>query len=267
MKRIELFEFEDQKWLPSFIRAAITRLIVVFHRAMGTLPVIDTLLQKMQTHSPFSQVVEMGAGAGGATLAIAQERAAAGDTLRFLLSDLYPDPAVVAHINAQNLPNVRYHPQSLNAAQLAQAPQGLKMMVNSFHHTSPSVARQILASAQAERQPFLIYEIGVNNVPTVAWWLFLPLSLLITGAMALVFTPQVRPLTARQLLFTYLIPVIPLVYAWDGQASLMRMYTFDDLKNELLPPPVEGYRWEIAPAPKANGKTVGYYVMGYPVPA
>lgn len=264
MKRIPLFEFEDQKWLPSFIRAAITRLIVVFHRAMGTLPILNALIDKARQHAPFDQVVEMGAGAGGATLAIAEQRHLSGDSLAFLLSDLYPDAAVVQHINAQKRPNLSYHPDALNATQLAQAPAGLKMMVNSFHHTSPGVARQILASAQAERQPFLVYEIGVNNVPTIAWWLFLPLSLLITGAMALVFTPQVRPLTARQLLFTYLIPVIPIVYAWDGQASLMRMYTYDDVRQHLLPPAIDGYHWEVGPAPKVGGKTVGYYIMGYP---
>ena len=47
-------------------------------------------------------------------------------------------------------------------------------------------------------------------------------------------TPLVKPLTWRQIVFTYLIPIIPICYAWDGQASLPRMYTMDDVEV-LLP--------------------------------
>jgi hypothetical protein len=76
-------------------------------------------------------------------------------------------------------------------------------------------------------------------------------------------TPFVRPLTGKQLLFTYLIPIIPLVYAWDGQASLVRMYTFEDLR-QLLPAAVDDYVWEMGPAPKPDGKHQGYYLLGLP---
>ena len=52
--------------------------------------------------------------------------------------------------------------------------------------------------------------------------------------MVLFMTPWVRPLSWQQLLFTYLIPIIPLCYAWDGQASIMRIYTFDDIQNFFI---------------------------------
>ena len=44
-------------------------------------------------------------------------------------------------------------------------------------------------------------------------------------------TPFVKNLTLKQIIFTYLIPIVPLIYAWDGQASLVRMYTFKDIEK------------------------------------
>ena len=50
------------------------------------------------------------------------------------------------------------------------------------------------------------------------------------------------------------IPVIPLVYAWDGRASLVRMYTFDDLR-QLLPAAEPGaFTREMGPAKSTDGK-------------
>lgn len=137
-------------------------------------------------------------------------------------------------------------------------------MIASFHHMNPMVAKKILNSAQANREPILIFELAKNNIPTLAWWLFLPISLIILVLMSAVMTLFVRPLTLKQILFTYFIPIIPLTYAWDGQASLMRTYTFDDVKNLIGETGKEDYHWEIDDAKKANGKKLGYYIIGYP---
>ena len=61
-----------------------------------------------------------------------------------------------------------------------------------------------------------------------------------------------------------LIPVIPIFYAWDGQASMPRMYTFNDIKTSLLPEATNNYTWEMAQAKKKNGKPLGYYILGLP---
>ena len=75
----------------------------------------------------------------------------------------------------------------------------------------------------------------------------------------------VRPLTFTQLLFTYFIPIIPIIYAWDGQASLMRTYSFKDLEGIIEELDNNNYSWEISDALKNNGKKAGYYVFGYPL--
>ena len=82
--------------------------------------------------------------------------------------------------------------------------------------------------------------------------------------MALVMTPFVKPLKVSQLFFTYIIPVIPLVYAWDGQASVKRTYTFEDIQKLLGDSKTQDYNWEIDTAKRSNGKKVGYCILGYP---
>ena len=82
--------------------------------------------------------------------------------------------------------------------------------------------------------------------------------------MSLLMTPFVKPLTWKQLIFTYLIPVIPVCYAWDGQASLVRMYTFKDIELLLKDFKNEHYTWEMDQAKKENGKKLGYYILGRP---
>lgn len=77
-------------------------------------------------------------------------------------------------------------------------------------------------------------------------------------------TPFVKPLTWRQIVFTYLIPIIPICYAWDGQASLPRIYTLNDLDALLDGLGSESYTWAKGHAKKENGKKLGTYLLGLP---
>lgn len=264
MKRIQLFEFEDYAWFPTWMRACMTNLIVVLHRLTGTGEAIIALIKKARKEAPFSQIVDMGSGSGGAMPHVVREMNAGGDSMRLLMTDLHPSPSVVAEINRREEKGIRYHPESLDATDLRQAPAGLKMMVNSFHHLPPHAAQKVIQAAEESRQPLLVYEMANNKVPTAIWWLMLPLSFTVTMLMAFFLTPFARPLTWQQLVFTYLIPIIPICYAWDGQASYVRMYALKDLEAMVGSLEKEHYRWEIGEGKKANGKKMGSYLLGLP---
>jgi hypothetical protein len=266
MKRLELFEFEDFPWLPKLIRTAVTSLIVVLHKWTGTAGVIAGLVQDIREKHDFNQITDLGSGSGGPMPDVIREVNAhsVGKPVELLLTDLHPNPKLVREINGNNWPHVSYHDQSVDATHIGEAPDGLKTMIASFHHMSPQTAGKILQSAQDNREPILIYEIAKNNVPVLLWYLLLPVSLFILVLMTLVMTPFVRPVSLGQIVFTYFIPVIPLVYAWDGQASLMRTYTFSDIEELLADVKSDSYEWKIGDAKKPNGKSAGYYLMGYP---
>lgn len=266
MKRIELFEFEDFEWLPSVIRTGITNLIVVFHKLMGTAEVVSELIINVREKYNFSQIVDLGSGSGGTmpeSLKRVNEKIE-GQAINLMLTDLHPNEKFIAEIDNQKLANIEYNPNPINATDINKAPAGLKTMIASFHHMRPDTAKKILLSAENNREPILIYEVAKNTIPVLLWWLLLPISLLILFLMSLVMTLFVRPLTFSQILFTYFIPIIPLVYAWDGQASLMRTYTYRDIEELIGHQEEKSYKWIIGNAKKSNGKELGYYIMGYP---
>ncbi|MDT0606838.1 hypothetical protein [Croceitalea rosinachiae] len=266
MKRIELFEFEDFDWLPSAVRTGATNLIIIFHQLMGTKEVIAQLLLDLQKQHHFNRIVDLGSGSGGPMPDVVQQlnKSTPEKPVSLLLSDLHPNPKIVAATNGQNNEHIKYHTKPINASEIGNAPEGLKTMIASFHHMNPSTAKKILRSAEENREPLFIYEVAKNNVPLLLWVLLLPLSLTILLIMSLVMTLFVRPLTFKQLLFTYIIPLIPIVYAWDGQASLMRTYTFNDIEHLLAENKNPNYQWTIADATKPNGKKLGYYISGMP---
>ena len=266
MKRIQLFEFEDFHWFPKSWRTSMTHLIVVLQKMMGVPQVLASLLNDVKKQYPFDNIVDTGSGSGGALIdAVKQYNSKHGDSpISLTLTDLNPHPEFVEQINSQKDPHISYRSESVDARHLDQAPAGLKTMMNSFHHMPPKIARSILKSAHESKQPLLIYEMAENKVPLVAWWLFLPISLAILIIMTWAMTPFVRPLTGKQLLFTYLIPVIPLAYAWDGQASSVRMYTFDDVEELLDGLKDTAYEWTVDRALNKKGKPVGYNILGLP---
>ncbi|APQ16123.1 hypothetical protein [Maribacter hydrothermalis] len=266
MKRIQLFEFEDFNWFPKTIRSGMTNLIVVLHKMMGTKEVIANLLLDCRKAYPFSKIVDMGSGSGGIIPDAVDILNAQNieNPIALLLTDLHPNTEMIEHIKNSGHKNVTYSSIPLDATNLTEAPSGLKTMLNSFHHMPPKKAKAILKTAQDNQQPILIYEMAQNTIPLILWWVLLPLSLVILFIMALLLTPFSKPLTGKQLLFTYIIPIIPICYAWDGQASMPRTYTSKDIELMLKEIKNENYKWKISPAKKANGKSSGYYILGLP---
>lgn len=239
---------------------------MVLHKMIGTGEVLATLLLDIRKKHPFKQIVDLGSGSGGVM----------PETVRFLndknpespvtllLTDLHPNTGFRAYINDKQDDHVHYAPEPMDALQLSEAPKGLKTMIASFHHMPPEKARKILKSAQDNQEPLLIYEIAKNNISLLVWWILLSISLAVLFTMSLFMTPFSRPFTLKQIVFTYLIPIIPICYAWDGQASLPRTYTFDDIGELLSDIKTEDYTWKIDKGMKPDGRSLRYYLLGLP---
>jgi len=267
MKRIQLFEFEDFSWFPSWLRTCMTNLIMVLHKMMGVSEVLADLIIDILEKQNLSKIVDLGSGSGGAMPEVLEKihETPGFENVELLMTDLYPNAAIVGQYNSDEDSKIAYHDSPVDATKIATALDGLKTMMNSFHHMPPQAARKILESAYNNRQPLLIYEMAENKIPLIAWWIMLPLGLLILIIMTLFMTPFVKPLTWKQLLFTYLIPIIPICYAWDGQVSMPRMYAMKDYDILLEGLHSEDYKWEKGYATKKNGKKSGTYLVGFPI--
>ncbi len=264
MKRIQLFEFEDFGWFPGWLRVCMTNLIVILQKMIGVPELLADLIADILKKKNLSNIVDLGSGSGGAMPDIMNSlHGIKGlEHVTLTMTDLYPSSEMFKKFNTDALDKISYHETSVDATNIATAPEGLKTIVNCFHHMPPKKARTILESAQRTNQPLLIYEMGDNNIPLLIWWLLLPVSLVIVIIMVLFMTPFVKPLTWRQIVFTYLIPIIPICYAWDGQASLPRMYTLKDLDHLLEGLGSGYYTWQKGQTIKKNSKKQGTYLLG-----
>ena len=262
MKRLQLFEFEDFSWFPDFIRSPMTRVLQALNKLMGMDEAIAILLQSVMHKTDVKTIVDLGSGSGGVMPLVFDKMVKQSDDAELVLTDFHPSKSAIEKYK-NNTDGLSYHTEPVDATKAESMPSGIKTMINSFHHMPPLVAKGILSTAQKSNEPILIFEMQENKIPTIIWALFLPLGLLITFIMALVITPFSRPITLSQLILTYLIPVIPLCFAWDGQASFARMYSMEDY-DELLPQSVESYRWKKGLGEKANGKKIGTYLIGMP---
>lgn len=260
MKRIHLFEFEDFNWFPNWLRMCMTRYIVTFHKLLGTREPLSKLVAKALKHSKEPHVIDLCSGAGGPMLDVAEElRTTHGvKNLKLTLSDLYPNVKTASQINGKNDPSTQYLTESVNAAQVDENLKGVRTMVCSMHHMRPETAKSILKDAQEDDQPICIYEISDNAPPVFLFWIAIPFVIIMTFFI----TPLIRPMTWQQIVFTYIIPVLPFLIAWDGAVSNARTYTIEDmgeLTKDLNKP---GYTWETGKIKGKGGKKL--YLLGLP---
>ena len=260
MKRIHLFEFEDLKWFPNTLRMCMTRYIVTFHKMLGTRKPLAELVAKALKHSKKPEVIDLCSGAGGPMLDVAEElRTEHGyKDLQLRLSDLYPNVKTAQQVNSKNDPSTTYLTEPVNAAEVSDDLTGVRTMVCSMHHMRPEVAKSILQDAQEDEQPICVYEISDNAPPVFLFWIAIPFVIL----MVFFVTPMIRPMTWQQIVFTYLIPVLPFLIAWDGAVSNARTYTIEDMAELTKDLQKENYTWESGKIKGKGGKKL--YLLGLP---
>lgn len=260
-KRIHLFEIEDQSWFPNWIRDCMTRTITVMHKLVKTNKDLPRLLAKVLKETNTNQIIDLCSGGGGPMVeAMDILKSEYGlDNIQLQMTDLFPHKKFADHINDKNDSNLTYLTEPLDALNIPNSKKGLRTMIGSFHHMRPVVAKQILKNAQDSQQPILIYEISDNKPPVFLSFLGLP----ITFILCLFVTLKVRPMTWQQIVFTYLIPIIPICFAWDGTVSNIRTYTINDMNELLKGFDSKNYNWETG---SIEGKPTGkLYLIGKPL--
>ena len=234
MRRVQLFEFLDQSWLPGRLRAAATRYLTAAY-AITPFPALwAAIVARTLEQYGIDRIVDLGSGAGGPIELVLVELAKLGHRPpQVMLTDLYPVPTA----SACSIPSIDYWPEPVSAAQVPPQLRGLRTLFLSFHHFAPPLARAVLQDAFRQRQPICIFEATSRTAPAIAASFLIPV-------LVLLVTPSVRPITMYQIIFTYLIPVIPLLAFWDGFVSQLRTYSIAELKELVADCNVPEYEWE-----------------------
>ncbi len=240
----------------------MTRYIMTFHKILGTANLLFPLVEKGLKHTAYKVILDLCSGSGGPMIDVTQslKKSQEYEDLKLILSDLYPNLSAADHFNNVENPHIEYITTPLDASNVSKDLKALRTMVSSLHHMKPIVARQILQNAKESNQPILIFEISDNGHPIFLWWLAIPFAFITT----LFVTPMVRPMTWQQLVFTYLIPILPLFIAWDGAVSNARTYTLEDMDILIQGLSDENYQWEKGKIKGKGGNKV--YLLGKPAP-
>ncbi len=260
LKRMQLFEFEDFQWFPGWLRECLTNYLLTVHRFLDTPALLRPILERLLQQTGSDSIVDLCSGAGGPMPSVCEGLTAPeGPLSTITLTDKYPNLHAAGVFNGQG-GAIRYLTTSVDAGAVPKELAGVRTMIGSFHHMPEPVARQILKDAFIARRPFCLYELSDNSSPRALWWLAVPFN----TVMVVLATPFVRPFTFQQFFFTYVIPVLPFVIAWDGATSNARTYTPDDLREltrELVAP---DYAWEIGVTRKKGYPGNASYLLGIP---
>src|SRR4029079_17983754 len=76
----------------------------------------------------------------------------------------------------------------------------------------------------------------------------------------LLFTPFFKPFKISRLLFTYLIPLIPLYTVWDGCVSMRRLYKPGELLKIAKGTSAGSYKWVAGKTTSRFGLHASYLI-------
>ena len=257
--RLRLFEFEDLSWFPPLIRAGMMDYLRFMISGLGTYRPIAPLLAEGLRQTGQTQLLELGAGAGGGTETVWQALQTQGlPPVRITLTDLYPEPDAWADIAKRTRGYIGNEPAPVDALAVPAHLAGYRVIFSAFHHFAPAAAEALLRDAVQARTGIGVFEGAGKH-----WWEML-LALTVLPVAQLLCTPFFRPFRFSRLFFTYVIPIIPLCTIWDGIVSLLRMYSPHELlRLAQQADPAGEFHWQAGKKRHWWGPQVTYLV-GWP---
>lgn len=258
MSRIHAFEILDQPWTPQWLRDAGTDYLEFMARATdGYAPIVERLARAIE-RSGTRRIVDLCAGGGGPWVRLLPAlEAKIGEPLEVELTDARPNLDAFARTRERVRGGLRFRRDRIDAMRVPDELRGFRTIFAAFHHFRPAEARAILGDAVAREAGIGIFEGTGRHV------LFL-VPMLLAPLICWVVTPFLRPLRWWRLVFTYLIPVIPIVIAFDGIVSCLRTYSPEELRALVGEIEAPQYEWEIG-IERMGVLPIGVtYLIGYP---
>lgn len=253
MGRIHLFEFEDQKWFPASIRDYGTDFLQYLSNKTKLFNPIAPIIIKGLEKSGEHQIIDLGSGGGGGFLSLNEELLKSDPEIKILLSDYYPNITAFEHTKNQSS-NIYFIATPVDARDVPKDLHGLRTQFLSLHHFRPEDARKILQNAVDAKSGIAIFEAQERSFPSLLAMFLSPISVLLTS-------PFIRPFKIGRIIFTYLIPIVPLFVWWDGIVSSLRTYSEAEMHELVKSLDMhETFDWEIGRV--KSGPGVVLYLLG-----
>jgi hypothetical protein len=239
VNRRHWFEIHELPSCPDFVRRLATDYLSTVSHTFGAhkpaVPRLARLLRDSNAHT----IVDLCSGGGGPVVRAAEALRAEPDLqdVELVLTDLYPNAAAFERTEAPD--QVRAEHTPVDARSIPPHLAGVRTLFDSFHHFRPEDARAILADARKNHAGILVVEGTERSVKGIV-------GLVIAAPLlVLLLTPLVRPFAWWRLLFTYVVPLAPLLVLFDGVVSCLRTYTPDELRAFTHELESADYTWEV----------------------
>lgn len=249
MPRLQLVEIEDLPICPASVRDPATGVLMRGLGFAGWPGAIARRLEPWLTELGWPEIFDCCSGAAGPWPGILRTL-----PVRVTFSDRYPNRQTWESIAAQFPDRVKWVDGPVDARCPPPNFGGVWTFCNSFHHMDRAAARKIVGEAVYRGRPLAIFEALEKRWLSLLMVLYMPIFALLTGW-----------LNPRAWLFTYLIPLIPLLLLFDGLVSAFRIYGPEDWREILAESDPDGlFEWEVGRLKLGWVPAHFTYVLGRP---
>ncbi|MNU67583.1 hypothetical protein D3C71_569250 [compost metagenome] len=255
MRRKQLVEFEDQTWFPGFLRNYMTDFLQFISNRFDIYKGVTPLLSEVIEQSGEQTIIDLASGGGGGLFNLSKRLREKHPDLKIVLTDYYPNLKAFEYVCRQDR-SFQFHKESVDARLVPAHLKGVRTQFLSLHHFSETDAVQILQNAVDSKSPIAIFESQERDVKSVLAMIFSPINVLL-------MTPFIKPFSIGRIVFTYLIPLVPLFVMLDGILSALRTYTIPEM-NELISRVKgnENFDWKVGR--QKSGPAGVLYLIGSP---
>lgn len=257
MKRRQLFEFHELDVFPGQWRDFCTDVLSYLAGSTKVYQVVAERLWKALIRSRVDRVLDLCSGGAVPINTIRQKWGEKSRNVPICVSDKYPNDSAFRLLEQSSDGGITAVYSSVDAMTVPPGLSGFRTLFTSFHHFNNEQGKRILMDAIRSNQGIGIFEYTERNF--LVWIPVLSLMPLYIFCI----TPFLRPFSWKRLVWTYLIPIVPLALTWDGFVSCFRTYSPPELDNMVKQLPAHRYDWEIGQSRWLHFFKVTY-LIGFP---
>lgn len=224
MKRLNCLELHERSWCPVFLRDYLTDFLSFFNIYSGVyapaaLKVLELIQKSKENH-----LVDICSGNGLYMRRFLKDLNY--PQIKITLTDLHPHRNS-EFVNITTNGTINYLQKEVSALSAIKELHGIHLMFSAMHHFDEKELSKILQCAIDNEQTVAFFDYSQRKIIT-------ELFAVICGVILLLLTsPLIHPFSWKRLLFTYIIPLVPIILITDSIISRLRAYRLSEL-NDLL---------------------------------
>jgi len=255
IKRYQLFEFTDLQWWPKYLRSMITTFlhanIEKYKPYSQKLDLITLALRSNKNN----QIIDLCSGDLGPWVHLKTElEENYNHKINIIFTDKYPN---YKYTQFNDLKNCSYYPKSVDAKDVPDELVGTRTIFNGFHHFPPQDAQKIINNSVQSKQPILIFELLNRH------WKDISIVTFFTPFYVFLLMPFLMKLSLKNIFFTYVFPIFPIIFTWDTIVSHLRCYSEEELEIMIKKADTDDkYKYTIGKYRHGNFPVL--YMIAYP---